>query len=162
VYLGVPVDIDAVYLADGSLHTPGPTPHGVYDLKRRWFSEVVALDKPLVEIVHVAGDNNTSFTQGAIDLSPFYAAQSRGHRYLRLVFRVKTNRNFDDLTGSNSGTYSSGGEGAVRIDNVSITGIGIAGGAYGNSGFEDPAEINNSDGTDPGHALGAWRATGKP
>jgi len=62
VYLGVPVDIDDLYLADGSHHVPGPTPHGVYDLKRRWFSEVLRLDMPIVEVLHVSGNVNTSFT----------------------------------------------------------------------------------------------------
>jgi len=62
VYLGVPVDIDNLYLADGSHHVPGATPHGVYDLKRRWFSEVLRLDMPIVEVLHVSGNVNTSFT----------------------------------------------------------------------------------------------------
>src|SRR5262249_51532966 len=53
-------------------------------------------------------------------------------------------------------------EGAVRIDEVAIAGSGLAGGGFGTSSFENPTDIDNADGPDPGHALGAWRATGKP
>ena len=163
VYLGVPVDIDNLYLADGSHHVPGATPHGVYDLKRRWFSEVLRLDMPIVEVLHVSGNVNTSFTLSGQDLSTLYAAQGGAtHKYLRLVFRCKTNRGFDDLTGGTTGAFNSGGKGAVMIDDVGIGGTGLAGGAVGYSHFESPSEIDNSDGATPGLATGAWRATGKP
>ena len=163
VYLGVPVDIDDLYLADGSHKTPGPTPHGVYDLERRWFSEVLRLDMPIVELLHVAGNTNSSFTLSGTDLSPFYAAQGVAtHRYLRLLFRCKTNRNSDDLDGGLSGRFNSGHRGAVVLDDVVIGGSGLAGGALGWNLFDDPAEIDNRDNGAPGLAMGQWRATGKP
>src|SRR5262249_8558410 len=148
VYIGVPVNDASIQLANGSTKP-------VFDAKRRWFSEVVALDKPLTELLHAAGDNNTSFTQNNIPLAAFYNAHSGGSRFLRVVFRTKTNRNFDDLTGSQTGTYSSGGEGAVLIDNVGINGTAISGGAVGTSNFEATTDINNGT-----TALAAWRSTG--
>jgi hypothetical protein len=162
VYVGVPVNIDDLTLADGTHKTAGATPHAVYDLRRRWLSEVLALDKPIVELLHVGGTVTSSYFQPGIGLDAFYNAQSGSPRYLRLVFRVKTNRGFDDMSGSNSGAYSSGGVGAALVDEVTIGGSGVAGAALGTSGFESPSDIDNSDGPDPGHALAAWRATGKP
>ena len=162
VYIGVPVDIDAVYLADGSLKTPGPTLHGVYDLKRRWFSEVLRLDMPIQEVLHVSGNTNSSFSLPGQALAAFYNAQGpSAHKYLRIVFRAKTNRGFDDLNASTAGAFSSGGVGAVLIDDVTVSGTDLSGGAIGTSGFDSPAEIDNRSGTDA-LAMSAWRATGKP
>ncbi len=162
VYLGVPVDIDDLYLADGSHKVAGATPHGVFDLRRRWLSEVLALDKPIAELLHVAGNTNTSFGQTGLTLASFYNAQAGPTHTLRIVFRAKTNRGTDDLSGSSAGAFSSGGVGAVLVDQVAIGGSGISGAAVGTSGFESPGEIDNAEGPDPGHALAAWRATGKP
>src|SRR6266850_2696115 len=48
VYLGVPVDIGAVNLANGSIKP-------VYDPKRRWLSEIIKLEKPIQEIPSTVG-----------------------------------------------------------------------------------------------------------
>ena len=171
VYVGVPVDIDNVYTADGTLHqpnlpAPGP-PHGVYDLYRRWFSEVLALDKPIVQLASIGGTRAvTAFSISALDLSAIAAAQAGPAKYARIVFRVKTNAIASDLTGSATGAYQSGGEGAVRIDDVSIGGAGITvnsgvGDSPNPEGFESQGDINNT--IEPGGlALSHWHATGKP
>src|SRR5207247_87617 len=137
VYIGVPVDIDDLYLADGSHKVAGATPHGVYDLKRRWFSEVLRLDMPIVELLHAAGNNNTSFTQNNISLAQFFNAQSGSPRHLRVVFRVKTNRGFDDMSGGISGAYNSGHVGAALVDNVKIGGTDVTGRVRQESGRRD-------------------------
>jgi hypothetical protein len=165
VYVGMPVNVDDLYLADGSHKTAGVTPHGVYDLRRRWFSEVLALDKPIRELFHTSGTTGPATASfPAVDLSPYWAAGSNqpdGKVYVRVVFRVKTNRGFDDMTGGMIGSFNSGGEGAARIDDVAIGGVGVAGPALGTSGFESAGDIGNAE--ESTHlALGSWHATGKP
>ena len=174
VYVGVPTDIDNCYTADGTLHqpnvpVPGPT-HGVYDLYRRWFSEVLALDKPITQLLSVGGTNAvTAFSNPSVSLSAIYNSQSGGTRYARIVFRVKTNAITSDLTGSGgsaTSTYNSGGEGAVRLDDINVGGTGVTiNSGVGNSpnpeGFEAAGDIDNT--IEPGgRALSHWKATGKP
>src|SRR5258706_402889 len=85
--------------AGGPGGAAGP-PRPVFDLRRRWLSEVTRLDKPISEVLHVSGNNNTSFTLGSTALAAFYNAQTGSNRYLRIVLRSKTNRGFDDMGGS--------------------------------------------------------------
>lgn len=164
VYIGAPVDVDSLWLSDGQFLTPGPGPHAVYDLQRRWFSEVLDLSKPIIELMHVAGDNNNQFTRSGYDVSAIYNSQTTTTRYLRIVFRSKTNRGSDDESGGTTpASYNSGGEGAVRIDDVSLGGVGVSGPAtIAPSGFESPGEIDNTPEANPSLAIDHWHATGKP
>jgi hypothetical protein len=83
------------------------------------------------------------------------------------VFRVKTNANYADETGT-GGSFNSGTQGAVRIDQVSVTGCAVP----LSSGFEAASDINNTiegaNSSTPGPAVGQgyalthWHATGKP
>src|SRR5207249_6345148 len=84
---------------------------------------------------------------------------------LRLVFRVKTNRGYDDENQGNApaegtnnaaGGFSSLTRGAAIVDDVSVTGGGAT--ALAN-GFESASDINNSTGVP---ATTAWKSTGKP
>jgi len=167
VYIGVPVDNGAVNLSDGSIKP-------VYDLKRRWLSEVIKLEAPIVEIPTTAGDGifhksglsgpkiyNTAGgaddgNTGPIALAPFYDEGAGGTQRVRVVFRVHTNRLGDD---ENSAAFSSGKKGAVYIDDVSYT-VNEAGGDSFSFDFNSGG-IDNSDTYDDAtvHNL---RGTGKP
>jgi len=169
VYVGVPTDPAACQYADGN------APRPVFDKKRRWFSEVIAIDKPYKEILSTFGRDSVyaatpfSFPLDNTIIQPMLDSQAAGDGggVIRIVFRSKTNKNYSDETG-NGGSYNSDTQGAVRIDNVSITGCAVP----VNSGFETAAEIDNtvegpnSQSPGPaigqGYALGSWKATGKP
>jgi hypothetical protein len=144
VYVGAPVN-DA-----GTLYADGAT-RAVYDPQRRWFDEVIRANEPSLytEIMSVGGDNAAQqVTLGPVTTTAFGSK-------VRLVFRNKTNRGFDDEGGSVAGAYSSGGAGAVVIDDVEInTGAGFTtlGDFEGTNGGVD----NTAD------PLSAWRTTGKP
>jgi hypothetical protein len=171
VYVGVPTDSAAVR------YTDSPTKRKMYDLKRRWFSEVIAIDKPYKEILSTYGDDAVyaaspfSVVLDSSHINPMLRAQHGGvdgDGLLRIVFRSKTNTNFSDETGT-GGSYNSGTKGAVRIDNVTVTGLGVA--TPVSSGFETVGEINNNieqGGTGVGgtvgrgYALNYWKSTGKP
>ena len=49
VYVGCPTDPTACQYSDGE------APRPIFDLKRRWFSEVIAIDKPYTEILSTFG-----------------------------------------------------------------------------------------------------------
>ena len=167
VYVGVPADPAACRYTDG-----GP-PRPIYDLKRRWFSEVLAIDKPYRELLSTSGDHDASgatFTVGNASLQPMLDAQGAadGGGILRLVFRSKTNASFSDETGT-GGSYTSGGSGAARVTNVAIAGCTPA---FATSTFASDGEIDDTiepadrespgPAVGPGHAFAAWHATGKP
>jgi hypothetical protein len=166
VYVGVPTDPLLCQYTDGG------APRPVFDLKRRWFSEVIAIDKPYKEILSAAGTDQQSFTHTVLnaDLQPMLAIQGAGDGggVIRIVFRSKTNWTFSDERGT-GGAYNSGTEGAVRIDDVAITGSTPA---FTTSGFETAAEVDNniepanSDTPGPavgqGYAFAAWHTTAKP
>jgi len=145
----------------------------VYDKQRRWFGEVLHWDRdpnssptnpqPLYyrELLSVAGvwpahaDTanagyvDTTFTISNAVLSPMLTKNNK----IRLVFRVKTNRGFDDQSSS----FSSNQRGAVVVDNVTyqLTGNPVV--SFGD--FEGASDINN----DPAvSAVAAWKSTGKP
>lgn len=153
VYIGAPVT-GSTFIASTGLSYP------VFDPLRRWFAETIRANETGLyqELLSVAG--NVAPTAASVTIVP--GASSRLDEILaasggkvRLVFRVKTNRGFDD-----QGTaYSSGGLGAAVIDNVTY---GISGGPSSPAGwgqFENFADINNSTAVD---ALNAWKSTGKP
>jgi len=168
VYVGVPTDPTAVQYSD--LLDPRP----MYDMKRRWFSEVLKIDAPYLQILSTYGQDAAyaatpySVVIDGPTLAPLLAAQGAadGGGVIRVVFRSKTNKNYSDETGT-GGSYNSGTAGAVRIDNVTITGATTI-----SSGFEAAAEIDNNiepaNADEPGpavgegYALGTWKATGKP
>jgi hypothetical protein len=172
VYVGVPTDPEAVQYSDG-----GET-RIMYDKQRRWFSEVLKIDAPYIEIlstwgrdsVYKSSSNPFSRTISSSALAPLLAAQGAGDGggVIRIVFRSKTNKNYGDESGT-GGSYNSGTQGAVRIDNVVVTSNSTQ---LLSSGFETAAEINNTvegENTDTpgpavgeGYALGFWHATGKP
>ena len=63
---------------------------------------------------------------------------------VRIVFRVKTNRGFDDENGGNpSAAYDSGTRGAAIVDNVVVNGWAAA-----NGDFEAANSINNDTAVD--------------
>jgi len=143
VYVGAPVNDAATLYADG-------VTRAVYDPQRRWFDEVIRANEAgkYTEILSVGGDNAAQqVTLGPVSTTNFGSK-------VRLVFRNKTNRGFDDEGGSVAGGYSSGGAGAVVIDDVEInTGAGFT--TLGD--FEGTNPVDNT--ADP---LTAWRTTGKP
>jgi hypothetical protein len=160
VYVGVPVNESAVNFSDGSVMP-------VFDPQRRWFSEVVRINSPgttYKEILSKAGINGTtaapivfSLTIPAATVNAFLDADGgagNGGR-LRLVFRVKTNRGYDDETNGASG-FSSGTAGAAIVDDVSVSGIGAI---PLSNGFESAGDINNDNTV---AASAAWKSTGKP
>jgi hypothetical protein len=80
---------------------------------------------------------------------------------VRVVFRVKTNRLFDDLTAN---AYNSEGRGAAVIDEVVLTGGFKDVGATqpwtaADGDFESGSSVDNSIGV---AATAAWKSTGKP
>lgn len=147
VYIGQPVDVNNCSYSDG-LTEP------VFDIKRRWKNEV--LKRTAVKnILSVAGNNSvTGATQtiSAANLAPYRDGSGR----VRVCFRVKTNRGFDD-TGTG---YTSGGAGAAWVDNVVLDHSG-AGGAEVSSAFSAASEINNTPEVG-GYAINSWKSTGKP
>jgi hypothetical protein len=167
VYVGVPTNPTACQYTDGLDTRP------VYDLKRRWFSEVIAIDKPYKELLSTFGKDSVyrssplSFTLDAQLVTDMLEGQGNGGGVIRFVFRTKTNANYSDETNT-GGSYVSTNKGAVRIDQVAIAG---ATPAFTTSGFEAASDINNTiegaNSASPGpavgvgYALGAWHATGK-
>lgn len=167
VYVGVPTDPTACQYSDGLVARP------IFDLKRRWFSEVIAVDQPYHEILSTFGFDSTyrstvytvSLANGVIQ--PMLDATAGINGIVRVVFRVKTNANFSDETGT-GGSMTTYGMGGVRVDNVAIA--GALGGTV-NSGFESTLDIDNrieaanssaTPSVGQGYALTYWHATGKP
>jgi hypothetical protein len=166
VYIGAGVDGNQWLASDGVLRN-------VYDPQRRWFAEVLHWDRdpgsnplnpqPLYykELLSVAGDNPAdagtnpssyatgSFTITNAALAPYLAKNNK----IRLVFRVKTNRNSDDM----DDLYSSNRAGAAVVDDVTYQ-IG-ANPAVSFGTFNSASDINNSNAVS---ALDAWKSTGKP
>lgn len=169
VYVGVPTDPTACQYSDGDAPKP------VFDLKRRWFSEVIAIDKTYKEILSTFGRDSAyrsspfSATVTSTDIDAMIADQGGvGGGVIRVVFRSKTNANYADEQNT-GGSFLSTNKGAVRIDQVAITGCTPA---FTTSGFENAGEINNNielantaspgPAVGQGYALAAWHATGKP
>jgi hypothetical protein len=170
VYVGAPVNDADVWHSDRTTTLPLVP---VYDPQRRWFSEVLKVFGPganYFEILGVAGNNPplttdptpvSSATLSAGQVSTILGGVSGN---VRLVFRCKTNRGFSDQD-SRASLYSSGGLGAVQIDDVQVDqGAGLV--AYGDfEGAEQsgPGSIDNRFNGAPGvSSVNNWRSTGKP
>src|SRR5262245_7825760 len=169
VYVGAPVNDDDVTFS-APLFVGGNEITTVYDKRRRWFSEVLQLfgNCPSCaiigeEIASYAGEHtptSVSCNFGALYPSALQAikdadGQTGNGGTVRIVFRVHTNRGFDDEnTGNPASAYSSGTRGAAIVDNVVVNGWAAA-----NGDFEAANSINN----DPAvPATAAWKSTGKP
>src|SRR5436309_336463 len=152
LYVGAPVT-DSTFVASN-----GDNAYPVFDRQRRWFAETVRANEGLCkEILSVAGNNaatSSSITVPAATLAPMLSAS--GGR-IRVVFRVKTNRGFDDenLTGSSLG------KGAAQVDDIKATIVATGATPWGSSGvgFEADGDIDNRTTLD---ALNAFKSTGKP
>ena len=146
VYVGAPVNDASCLYSDG--HTAA-----VFDRQRRWFSEVLRANEGLYrEVLGVAGDHAAAqVTTPVATIAPAWGDT------VRVVFRSKTNRGFDDEAGSTAGNYSSGGAGAVVLDDVQVS---LDGGAFTTIGdFESASAVDNDVAVSP---LTAWKSTGKP
>src|SRR5262245_17454295 len=171
VYVGAPVNDNDVTFS-GPLFVGGNEITTVYDKRRRWFSEVLKLQGPCSaggcpiigkEVASFAGNHvptSVSCNFGALYPSVLQAIKDadgvtgNGGR-VRIVFRVKTNRGYDDENGGNpSASYDSGTRGAAIVDNVVVNGWSTA-----NGDFEAVDTINNDPAVD---ATTAWKSTGKP
>jgi hypothetical protein len=165
VYVGIPVD-NSFVLSTGVSST-------VFDTQRRWFSEVIRTQNvggapgsaPYKQLVSATGVQGTTGAPILVNqalastvINPILdqdGGAGNGGR-VRIVFRVKTNRGFDDENNGNSG-FSSGGAGAAIVDDVVISGPS---GTLLNDGFE-----GTNGGFDNTTALNAgsfWKSTGKP
>ncbi len=183
---GAPVDSFMVYIGapvnDANVNFSAPLFVGinqittVYDPKRRWFSEVLRCtggDVHYREVLSVAGVNTN--TPVSINVGSLYAAaladiKAVSGNKVRIVFRVKTNRGFDDQNGTGVAPFTvgfnSGTRGAAIVDNVVTDGKVDADNNGGtptttwtaaDGNFEASGSIDNSK-----DALAAWRSTGKP
>jgi len=171
VYVGCPTNPTATAYTD--LNTR-PIP----DLKRRWFSEVIAIDKTYTEVLSTYGRDSSARSVAFSKTVPStvidqmitdQGGAENGGGIIRVAFRVKTNANYADEANT-GGSFNSTNKGAVRIDEVSITG----GDAPVSNGFEAASEIDNTielenahgigHGPDvgEGYALTAWHSTGRP
>src|SRR5215831_10454997 len=148
VYVGAPVGASFVG-SDGLTHN-------VFDPQRRWLAETIRVNEPGVpykEVFTTFGDH-----AAATQVSLTAPVSGTWGNKARVVFRSKTNRGFDDEGGSIAGGYSSGGAGAVVIDDVEVSYDG--GATYASIGdFEAAGSVDNSLGADP---LTVWKTTGKP
>lgn len=151
VYVGVPTDPTACTYSSGAVNP-------VFDLKRRWFSEVIAIDKPYHQIMTTLGrDSVYRSTAKSVSLAntviqPMLDARGvGGGGVIRVVFRVKTNQSFSDEQNT-GGSFVSTNQGAAIIDDVVIGAL--------TTDFDHAGEINNTVEAN-GAALLAWHATGK-
>ncbi|HYM82483.1 MAG TPA: hypothetical protein VEY91_13860, partial [Candidatus Limnocylindria bacterium] len=168
VYVGAPAEDGAGEYSDGSNITT------IYDKQRRWFSEVLRVNEqdealPYHEMLSRAGNNPadtadaTPSFSATIPAAALTAIRGASSNRVRVVFRVKTNRNFDDFIGA-AVNYTSLGRGAAVIDEVLLTGGFKDAGftqawAASDGDFEAPGSINNAVAT---AASAAWKGTGKP
>jgi len=159
VYIGVPVE--PVAGEDNDFRSTDPTAGAngdgffeIYDVKRRWFSEVIAINQPYRELLSESGVNASSTFSTTVPnavIQPILDAQPGLGGNVRIVFRVKTNRGFDDEDNYVS-EFSSGTAGAAIVDDVVVNATTIG-------DFEAANSINNGSGV---AALTAWKSTGKP
>ncbi len=155
VYVGAPVNDASCRYSDGFTRP-------VADPQRRWFSEVIRVfdvGATYYEIHSNSGNVGTNTTSAnrtvvipASTVNALLALPGVSGR-VRLVFRVKTNRGFDD----EHGDFDSGAMGAALIDNVTMR-IG-AGATVTIGDFESVGSIDNQVSTP---ATAAWKSTGKP
>ena len=165
VYIGSPANDAGVRLSDG---TTAP----VFDLQRRWFSEVLRVNEgsaPYYQMLSTFGINGDTLSGSSVAHAAAIPSSivdnilntAGNPGAIRLVFRVKTNQSFSD-TDSRIGNFSSRGHGAAIIDNVSYA-IG-AGANVVIGDFETPQQggANSIDNQTGVSALTNWKSTGKP
>ena len=164
VYIGSPANDAGVRLSDG---TTAP----VFDLQRRWFSEVLRVNEgsaPYYQMLSTSGINGDTLGGSASFSAVIPAGIVTGilgttgnPGLVRLVFRAKTNQSFSD-TDSRTAGFSSRGHGAAIIDNVSYA-IG-AGANVVIGDFETPQQggVNSIDNRAGASATNNWKSTGKP
>ena len=170
VYVGAPVEP----VAGADFVSSDGVGREIFDVQRRWFSEVIkttnlagapgsnATWDQLLSATGTVGSTaapvtfSTNLTQSAVNaILDADGGAGNGGR-LRLVFRVKTNRGFDDENTGNGG-FTSGGAGAAIIDDVSVSGGGAT---TLTEGFEGTnGGVDNGTGV---AATAAWKSTGKP
>jgi len=154
VYAGVPVDEANCTYSDGSVSA-------VYDVQRRWFSEVVRMfdGSPLYCLFSVAGNNpadtadvtpTANLTLPAANVDAIKAVSGGP---VRLVFRVKTNRGFAD----DDGGFISFSRGAALLDDVTVNGNNI-----GDFELAEQGGVNAIDNRPGASPLNNWKSTGKP
>lgn len=162
VYVGAPVNDAACKYSDGVTRP-------VFDPQRRWFSEVIRIFEgagvPYYEIFTTAGsvpaDTATatptfSVSIPAVNVDAIRNATGNTSHNVRLVFRVKTNRGFDDGDSGASG-FTSFSRGAALIDNVIVNGTNI-----GDFEGVEQGGTNTIDNRAGASALTNWKSTGKP
>ncbi len=167
VFIGVPTNTAAVTYSDGVVRP-------VFDPLRRWFSEVIKVfgsGNTYYELFAATGATDTTLaaptvnaTVSTTQVAALLAAQGGGASgTARLVFRVKTNKDYADDDASALG-FTSRGWGAAQIDNVIVNGVTIGsfdgtetGGVAGTPNADAP--IDNTTSTS---AAQNWKATGKP
>ena len=157
--VAAPCDSFEVYVGQPEEGTFHPSTGGVatiYDPLHRWFNEILNKNNRL----WLAGYAGTTLTDQHASLA-FTAAKAKilaNHTgKVRLVFRVHTNRGFDDenIIVSSPANYNSSYMGAVQVDNVkenttTLIGDFDSGGALN---FNNEPTVSASD---------AWKSTGKP
>ena len=164
VYVGVPVEPVAGDDNDFRCSDPLAGENGdgmleIHDVKRRWFSEVVAIDKPYRDLLSTNGANPAQVKTISLPGGPGSAiqqildAQPGAGGLARVVFRVKTNRGWDDESYALHG-FTSRTRGAALVDDVNVNGWDPAKGD-----FEASESIDNRPEVP---ALDAWKSTGKP
>jgi len=149
VYIGAPVG--STFLASTGVTKP------VYDPQRRWFDEVIRSNETGLwkQIDRDTGSVALATKSVTIPNSVLAPMLTASGGKVRLVFRVHTNRGFDD-----QGTaYNSGGAGAAVVDNVTYAMVGGPASPAGWGTFETAGSIDNSTAVDPANA---WKSTGKP
>lgn len=159
VYVGVPVD-DANWVAFSAGVAPPPKP--VYAKQYRWFDEVIDYTQPARWLWSATGVGAGAGV--AVTCPNAIAAAIKAVRgKVRVAFRVKTDRGYDDEDTFQRG-FSSGTQGAALLDNVSV-GTVLAAGQFGPYGFDSPSEINNALDVSNNWVVPTdqtWKATGKP
>jgi len=137
VYVGSPVN-DAAWVGAN-----GGAPKPVYDKQRRWFSEVININSHYTRAFAAVGvASGTGVVANAGGFTP--------GQVVRVAFRVKTDRAFDDEDTYQRG-FGSGSQGAALVDNVSVNGGPV-------SNFDAASAIDNNIATLPSNT---WKATGK-
>jgi hypothetical protein len=169
LYIGVPVEGEwktSLHPFDGdpqlvSLGVINPVSGRriIQDDDRRWMNEVLMKDARLwlfgAAGTNAAGAPTTVSADDANVSALLDSAAATGQtNKLRVVFRVHTNRAFDDAAASLPGSLNSGYAGAAVIDDVKID---IGAGLVSIGDFNAAGSIDNSVSADL-----AWQSTGKP
>jgi flagellar hook capping protein FlgD len=140
VYIGVPAE-PVVGAANDFTASDGLV-RDIYDVKRRWFSEVIRVNQPYRELLTRFAVNATSTATfniaggaGTI-VQQILDAQAGAGGNVRIVFRVKTNRSGDDEDNGRN-LFSSLTAGAAIIDDVVVNGWAAVNGNFESSGAID-------------------------